>query len=91
MYSIKNKPTNLNNIPLNGNNMIRVKDAPFYMAVSKSTYHNFRNPKSPHFKVDFPPVIEIGCNSKAHKKADIDAWLDSKKQSSVLTEQGVQP
>ena len=58
--------------------LIRVKDAPAHISVSKSHYHNLKNPKSPYFQCDFPRTVQISLNCKGHHRSELDAWLDSK-------------
>ena len=69
-------------------NIIRVKFSPGYIGVARATYHNFRNSKSKYFKKDFPALIVLGDNSKGHKKSELDAWLESRKEETVINGEG---
>ena len=69
--------------------VIRVRDTPSYLGVSKSSYYNFTNPKSPYYKEDFPDVIVLGDNSRGHLKVDLDDWLERRKQNFNPENRGV--
>lgn len=34
------------------------------LGIKKSTLHNWLNPKSPHFKPDFPKRVKIGVSTR---------------------------
>ena len=59
--------------------IIRVKNTPGYIGVSKSTYHNYRNRHSKYFDSSFPPLVVISLQCKGHLKHELNAWLECKK------------
>jgi predicted DNA-binding transcriptional regulator AlpA len=60
-------------------NIVRVKNTPAYIGVSKSTYHNYRNYNSKSFDPSFPALFVISRNCKGHLKHELNAWLEQKK------------
>ena len=69
--------------------VIRVRDTPSYLGISKSSYYNFTNPKSPYYKEGFPDVIELGDNSKGHFRVELDAWLEFRVNRVIAEQVGV--
>ena len=59
--------------------IIRVKDVPAYIGVSKSTYHNYRDRNSKYFDASFPPIVAISRHCKGHFIRELNNWLEHKK------------
>ena len=59
--------------------VIRKCKVPGVLGVSKSTFYDWTNEKSPRFKSDFPSPIRLGKNSIAYILEELIQWLNRNK------------
>lgn len=55
--------------------IIRRLDAIKRLGVSKSTFAEWQNPKSKHYRPDFPQKIQLGVNSVGYLESEITAYI----------------
>ena len=58
------------------NTVLRVNDTARVMGVSRATIWNWANPKSRHYRPDFPKPIKISANITGWLSSEIAEYLD---------------
>lgn len=78
------------------NPIIRLKDTPIYLGISKSTIHNKLNRRSKYFDPAFPQPIKLGLKAKGYHKNVLDHYLEmlnkqaqKEVQSDLITNQSM--
>ena len=57
------------------NTVLRVNDTARVMGVSRATIWNWANPKSRHFRPDFPKPIKLSANITGWLASEIDDYI----------------
>lgn len=64
--------------------IIRLKELCKMLGLSKSTIYDKQNPKSPRFDPSFPQKINLGARAVGWFFLEVEAWLNSMRNKSVL-------
>ena len=58
------------------NTVLRVNDTARVMGVSRATIWNWANPKSRHYRPDFPKPIKLSANITGWLSSEIEEYLN---------------
>ena len=61
---------------INSPRFIRAKEGAARFGVSVGTWWNLNNPKSRHYRPDFPKPIKIAANSTGWLESEISAYIE---------------
>lgn len=71
-------------ISKSNNSVIRLKELTHLTGLSRSTIYDKQNPKSPRFDPSFPQKINLGARAVGWFYLEVEAWLNSMRNKSVL-------
>lgn len=57
--------------------IIRRLEVMSLLGISKSTFADWQNPKSPRFRPEFPKKIQLGANSVGYLESEINEFIQS--------------
>ncbi|RQO81360.1 hypothetical protein DBV10_14610 [Acidovorax sp. FJL06] len=60
---------------------LKCPEAAKFLAMSRATFYDIQNPKSPRFDPTFPTTakVRLGARSVAWLASDLQAWLESRR------------
>ena len=59
------------------NQLIRKRDTPQILGISRSTLANWMNPKSQYFRENFPPQVRLSDRLMGFRLHDLEAWIEA--------------
>ncbi len=70
--------------------IVRKRDVPELLGISRSTLANWLNPKSEYFRQDFPEQIRLSARLAGFRVHDLERWLadgaDGRKSTASKTQ-----
>lgn len=60
--------------------LLRAKEAISRTGLSRSTFYERQNPKSPYFDETFPSPVQIGQSAMGYREDELDTWIASRPQ-----------
>ena len=58
--------------------LLRTKEAIARIGLSRSSFYERLNPRSPYFDSSFPSPVQIGQSAMGYREDEIDAWIASR-------------